>query len=220
MTNIKLYATTWSTDTAGVSPHNNMRTELFFKGCGRAMEGNPCKGCFNSPLWFNTEEDTSYAPIDIAKQIIEHAPYKYVTIGGGEPTDQMEGLVELTKHLKAAGFHIMVYTWKDLEHMLTDATGERDGFLALLKNIDMLVDGEFQLDKRLYRPKAADGFFSSIGSANQTIWSVRTYQRDGDRILGYRMGDVNGMKLDEQNDLIYKLAEEVEPRTLFIPLVV
>lgn len=213
---INLHAVTWSTDTAGVSPHNNMRTEVFFKGCGRAMANNPCKGCFNSPLWHNNPEDNKHDPQDIANQIIKHAPFKYVTIGGGEPTDQMEGLVELTKHLKEAGFHIMVYTWKDLELMLTDETNERQGFLDLLNNIDMLVDGEFQMDKRLYRPKAADGFFSSIGSANQTIWSVQTYHRDQNTIMGYYMGDVVGMQLDENNSLIYKLTEEKPPRKISI----
>lgn len=216
MTKIKLFATTWSTDTAGVSPHGNMRTELFFKGCGRAMDGNPCKGCFNSPLWFNTDEDKAYTAQEIAAQIVKHAPYPYVTIGGGEPTDQMEGLVELTGLLKQAGFHIMVYSWKDLEDMLSDKTGERQGFINLLNNIDMLVDGEFKMEQRLYRPKAADGFFSSIGSANQTIWDVRTLHRDGTTISGYRMGDVNGMKLDRNNDLVYKLTEQKPPRKLSV----
>ena len=38
----------WSVKTAGPSPFNNERTELFLLGCKKAMSGKPCKGCFNS----------------------------------------------------------------------------------------------------------------------------------------------------------------------------
>lgn len=216
MTQLRLYAVTWSTNTAGVSPDNNMRTEVFFKGCSKATSGNACLGCFNRPLWDITKEDRMYEIEQVAQQIIDHAPNKYITIGGGEPTDQPDSLLLLAKLLKEAGFHIMVYTWKDLEYMLTDATGERQFFIDLLSTIDMLVDGIYDPRQRLYNQKAQDGFFSSVGSGNQTIYDARSYQKNHDSVKGFKMRDVIGMKLDESNDLIYQLTETRTPQEVFI----
>ena len=210
MPNIKLFTVTWSTDTAGPSPHDNMRTEVFFKGCNKAITGNACRGCFNSPLWKGDAEFT-YTPEEIASQIVKHAPNKYVTIGGGEPTDQLEGLVELTRLLKEHGFHIMVYSWKDLYTVLHNHTGERKGFLKLIQNIDMLVDGIFDPKERLYKMNQGDGFLSSIGSGNQTIWDIRDYRLNGKEIIGYKMRDLQGLYIKMNDDLVYITNERKDP---------
>lgn len=216
MTSIKLFTVTWSTDTAGPSPHDNMRTELFFKGCNKAIIGNACRGCFNSPLW---QDDAiyTYTPQEIASQITNHAPNKYVTIGGGEPTDQIEGLIELTKLLKEQNFHIMVYTWKDLYAALHNHTNQRNEFLQLLNNIDMLVDGIFDPKERLYKMNQGDGFLSSIGSGNQTIWDVRHYRETGN-MIGYKMRDLAGLYLKQNDDLVYITNEKKSPLELHIKI--
>ena len=218
MADIILHAVTWSTDTAGPSPDKNNRTEIFFRGCGRAMEGNPCKGCFNRELWYNSTEDNRYSVDDIVSKIEQYAPNKYITIGGGEPSDQMEGLLELTATLKHLGYHIMVYTWKDLEQMLMQEETKED-FLSLLTYVDILVDGEFKLEERLYQPAAADGFYSSIGSGNQTIWSTQSFDMDiTNAIKGYRMADVLALKLDTNDGLHYHLIKsgDYSPRIIDI----
>lgn len=213
--NIKLFTVTWSTDTAGPSPNENMRTEVFFKGCNKAITGNACLGCFNSPLWQDDAQYT-YTPEAIASQIKEHAPSKYVTIGGGEPTDQLEGLIELTRLLKEDGFHIMVYTWKDLYSVLHNHTGEREGFLQLLQNIDMMVDGIFDPKERLYKMHEGDGLLSSVGSGNQTIWDVRDYRLSGHKLSGYKMRDLAGLHLKMNDDLVYITTEAKEPIKLTV----
>lgn len=211
---IKLFTVTWSTDTAGISPDHNNRTELFFKGCNKAIIGNPCLGCFNSPLWDDSAEYTHSAE-SIANQVSMYAPNKYVTIGGGEPTDQIEGLIELTKLLKEDGFHIMIYTWKDLYSVLHNHTGERAEFLRLMENIDMLVDGIFDSKERLYKMDAGDGFLSSIGSGNQTIWDIKNYRENSSgTLLGYKMRDLYALHLKMNNDLIYITKEDKDPISL------
>lgn len=223
---IKLFNVTWSTDTAGVSPHNNMRTELFFKGCNKAISGNACRGCFNTKLWDNTAEYT-YTPEEMANQIIKNAPNKYITIGGGEPTDQIDGLIELTKLLKKAGFHIMVYTWRSLEYTLSKCDslllGEKikdanfmQKMKLLLDNIDMLVDGIYDEDKRLYDKDAGDGLLSSIGSGNQVVWDVRDYNKEKGLVAGYRMEDLGGLYIKSNNDLVYILKEDKNPILLLV----
>lgn len=209
MNRIKLFSVTWSTDTAGVSPHGNMRTEIFFKGCNKALVGDPCVGCFNQALWDDYAEKT-YSPEEIANQIEKYAPNKYVTIGGGEPTDQMEGLIELTELLKQKGFHIMVYTWKDLQAMLLDHE-EGPKFYRLLEHIDMLVDGIFDPSERMYKIDQGDGFLSSIGSGNQTIWDVKHYRENKPEMIGYKMRDLVGLYLKSNNDLVYITKDYQDP---------
>jgi len=85
---IKLYGVKWDVTTAGPSPDNNKRTEVFFFGCDKAINGNPCKGCFNHALWDNSIATFSYTIEDIVNNIKLHASNKYVTIGGGEPMDR------------------------------------------------------------------------------------------------------------------------------------
>jgi hypothetical protein len=75
---IKLKATT-----AGPSPDNNQRVELFLLGCNKAMCENACKNCFNSITWNAGKAEFSWDPIEVAERINIMAPNKYITIGGG-----------------------------------------------------------------------------------------------------------------------------------------
>ena len=213
MPNIKLFTVTWSTDTAGPSPDDNYRTEVFFKGCNKAITGNACLGCFNSPLW-DDSADRTHDPVEMADHIAKHAPTKYITIGGGEPTDQLEGLIQLTRRLKEHGFHIMVYTWKNVRAVVNNHTNERDQFLELFTYIDMLVDGIYDPKKRLYRKDQGDGFMNSVGSGNQGIWDIRDYRKQRDYLIGYRMEDLHGLHLKDSNDLVYITNGHVMPELI------
>jgi organic radical activating enzyme len=230
MSRLKLFNVTWQTTTAGPSPCQNNRTEVFLFGCERAKNGNPCKGCFNPKLWDNSIAERDYSPSEMAEQIAKFAPNKYVTIGGGEPTDQMEGLIELCKLLKKKGFHIMVYTWHSLKDIFEStkfqdlATGlelaaERDGFRKLLYNIDILVDGQFQLEERLYQEEKDDGLLNSVGSGNQIIWDLRQYNNSIwpssvsviPYIDGYCLRNIDALHIKDNGDLVYILKDINQP---------
>ena len=75
---IKLEATT-----AGPSPDNNKRTEVFLLGCKKAQQGNPCPGCFNSITWDTSRVEFTRDPVELAAFLNEITPNKYITIGGG-----------------------------------------------------------------------------------------------------------------------------------------
>ena len=64
---IKIFTVNTSSKTAGLSPANNERIEIFFAGCKMAREGNPCEGCFNKDLWY---DDSFYD--ETPKTIIEN----------------------------------------------------------------------------------------------------------------------------------------------------
>ena len=209
LSGIKLIACNWSVKTAGPSPYNNERTELFFLGCKKAMEGNPCKGCFNSKTWDNSKAIFSHDPVLMAKHINENAPNKYITIGGGDPLDQIDNLIILCKELKKYNFHIMVYSWRRINEMfnmhplytIPNKPLEYIGWNKiekLTKYIDIFVDGEYKEEQRLWDGTKEDGLISSVGSGNQIIWDIPNR-------TGYKMQDINSLTLTLDNKLIYDL---------------
>jgi len=216
--NIKLFGVKWSTDEGGPSPDDNMRTELYFMGCERAAAGNSCDGCYNSDLWENRPGATVRKPADMAAHIAKYAPNKFITIVGGEPTDQLEGLTELCKLLKADGFHIIVFTWKTLKYLTITCGGQR--YRELLENIDILVDGEYKADQRIYVEDMGDGFLGTIGSANQTIWDLKEWRDDNFSkvINGHPAGDLAGFYVLQNGDLRYITKYNVEPKHVAVAI--
>lgn len=208
---LKIFDIRWETTTAGPSPYDNKRTELFLLGCKKAAQGNPCMGCFNSPLWDSSIAEFSWDPEEVADRINELAPNKNITIGGGEPTDQIDYLIPLCKKLKEYGFHIIMYTWRDLERILRNHPPyvfptdfdfsihiSRSKIKHLLKYLDIVIDGQFDVNEVLYDSSVCDGFLNSIGSGNQKIWDLKT--------MKYKyMRDLKGIKLYKNNNLVYEL---------------
>lgn len=197
---IKLKATT-----AGPSPFNNERTEVFLLGCKKAASGNPCPGCFNSITWDDSKAEWSYDPKELAAKLNEIAPNKYITIGGGEPTDQLNQLRILCKELKKYDFHIMMYTWHKLEDFRVMAPvytlphSEPTEFELIKEwfdNLDIVVDGQFDPNEKLYIDDCDDGFLGSIGSGNQRIWDMHNKKCE-------YMRDLKGIELDKDNELIF-----------------
>lgn len=222
MSGILLRDCNWSVKTAGPSPDENRRTELFLLGCNKAMSGNPCKGCFNSTTWDASKAEWSHDPIKMAEHINNCAPNKYITIGGGEPTDQIDNLIILCKELKKYGFHIMMYTWRNLKRLLplnaiSDNSFDkisvfRGKVIELLKYVDIVVDGEYKEELRLWDGTKADGLLSSVGSSNQVIWDIR------DKI-GYAMKDIVALYLREierPDDLQYVIRNKAKEFKLYI----
>ena len=202
----------WRTDTAGPSPDKNMRTEIFLLGCSKAQKGNPCKGCFNSVTWDIGKAEHSRDPLEIADFIIKNAPNKYITIGGGEPTDQINYLIPLIKKLKENDFHIMMYTWRNFEYETSlfwhknhpyEYRLRIEDWIKLEKYIDILVDGEYKQEERLYQQDLGDGMLSSIGSGNQCVYDIK-HMRETGETLKYSMRDLAGLYIKpDTNDLVY-----------------
>lgn len=206
MSGIKLRDVRWSVKTAGPSPFDNERTELFLLGCNKAMSGNPCKGCFNSTTWDQSKALWSHDPIKMAEHINNNAPNKYITIGGGEPTDQIDNLLILCKELKKYGFHIMMYTWRDLISTLynplrsCEVTKLIHSLRELLNYVDIIIDGEYKEEERAWDGSKEDGLISSIGSGNQIVWNVQ-------KGYGFSMRDIDMMFITELNSLQYILKD-------------
>lgn len=219
---LRIFDIKWRTDTAGPSPNNNERIEVFLLGCNKAMQGNPCKGCFNSITWDKSKAEYSWDPIELADMINEGCDpnNKYITIGGGEPTDQVDMLIPFAKRLKEHGFHIMMYTWRDLKHELDlifnhhmtayygissiEKLDFAEKMWELIRHLDIIVDGEYKQEERLYQQELGDGMLSSIGSGNQRVWDIKAMNERAIAISRYAMRDLAGLYIKPNtNDLVY-----------------
>lgn len=218
---LKVFDIKFDVTTAGPSPNNNKRIELFLLGCDKAMRGDACPGCFNRRLWDANIAEFACDVNSLAEWIIEKTPEneRYITIGGAEPTFQIDYLIPFCKILKRAGFHIMIYTYRELLHELYISNKKytvpnripTTKWFALLENIDMIVDGPFMQEYKLYKEDEGDGFLSSIGSGNQRIWDIQYFNKHH-QLRGYAMKDLISIDLGLRDNLIYYVKQESKKR--------
>ena len=90
---------------------------------------------------------------------------KGVTFSGGEPFEQAEALHELALKIKEKGLDIWCYTGYKIEDIINSGDDKK---IALLKEVDILVDGKF--DKNL-----VDNPLKYTGSSNQRIIDVKKF---------------------------------------------
>lgn len=109
-----------------------VRNVIFFQGCDRH-----CPGCHNAGTW-DTEGGHQMSVGELVSVIDENTPLRRVTISGGEPLLQFDGLMSLVRVLHEKDYDIAVYTGNSLE----DVDPE------LFQYIDYIKVGDFQMDKR------------------------------------------------------------------------
>ncbi len=154
--------------TTDIANGQGVRTSLFVSGCT-----HHCKGCFNEETWdFNFGKPFTK---EVEDEIIESLRPAYIaglTILGGEPMEVVNQKVlrPFIDRVRAEvpGKNIWIYsgyTWEEL----TDEENKRchcEETNEILKNIDVLVDGEFKLDLKNISLKFR-------GSSNQRIIDVK-----------------------------------------------
>lgn len=179
--NINLYDYRINIRTAGPSVQDNLRSELYFAGCRKAEEGDPCRGCFNYQLW-QREQGSQISIQAIVDRLEDMCSVKSVTIVGGEPTDQLEGLIELCRLLKKHNYHILVISWHTYEDMLKE---NPEQYEQLFDTIDVLVDGLYDEYQRIYDDTHTNVMRSFIGSNNQKVVDLSQYSLDNKVIKAY-----------------------------------
>lgn len=154
-----------------------VRVSLFVSGCT-----HHCKGCFNQETWdFNYgKEYTS----ETQKEILNALNFKHIsglTLIGGEPMEPSNQvvLINLVKEVKEKfpQKNIWCYTGYNFEKdLLSDSKIRCSVTDELLKNIDVLVDGKFEIDKKNISLKFR-------GSENQRIILVQESLKNKKTIL-------------------------------------
>lgn len=134
-----------------------IRKVIFAQGCK-----HHCKGCFN-PV---THDFNGGYECDTEK-IIERINNDYmidgVTFSGGDPFEQAEAFAHIAKNINK-DLTIWCYTGYTLQQIIDNI--DRPGWKELITNIDVLVDGKFEEDKK-------DRNLKYKGSSNQNIIELR-----------------------------------------------
>jgi len=154
------------------------RTSLFVSGCT-----HHCKGCFNEMTW---DFNYGYAfDKNVEDEIIESMKPAYInglTILGGEPMEVSNQKVlrpfieRLKKELPSKS--IWIYSGYVFEELM-DKNNKRchsEDTESILRNIDILVDGEFVLEKK-------DIMLHFRGSSNQRIIDMKKTMDEGKIVI-------------------------------------
>ncbi|EKY23242.1 anaerobic ribonucleoside-triphosphate reductase activating protein [Clostridium celatum] len=146
-----------------------IRTTLFVSGCT-----HNCKDCFNKEQQdFNYGEEFTK---EIEDEFIEYTKarqIKGVNILGGEPMQQVKDntLLNLLKRIRIeTNKPIWLWSGYTLEEILRD-----EKRLEILKEVDVLIDGRFEADKR-------DIMLKYRGSSNQRVIDVKRTLKE-DRVI-------------------------------------
>ena len=146
-----------------------IRTTLFVSGCT-----HNCKDCFNKEQQdFNYGEEFTK---EIEDEFIEYTKarqIKGVNILGGEPMQQVKDntLLNLLKRIRMeTNKPIWLWSGYTLEEILRN-----EKRLEILKEVDVLMDGRFEADKR-------DIMLKYRGSSNQRVIDVKRTLKE-DRVI-------------------------------------
>ena len=154
-----------------------VRVSLFVSGCR-----HHCKGCFNQVTW-EFDYGQKYTQ-ETEQEVLDALAPDYIaglSLLGGEPfePENQRELVKLLKKVKEQypKKNVWVYSGYLLdEDLLKESKTRCEVTDEMLSYIDVLVDGEFVLDKK-------DLSLKFRGSANQRIINVPETRRSGSIVL-------------------------------------
>ena len=143
-----------------------IRTTLFVSGCT-----HNCEGCFNKEQQdFNYGNKFTKETEDEFIQLTKNKQIKGVNILGGEPMQQImdDTLLNLLKRIKLeTDKPILLWSGYTFEEIVNNPKR-----LEILREVDVLIDGKFQADKR-------DIMLKYRGSSNQRVIDVKKSLEQG-----------------------------------------
>lgn len=145
-----------------------MRRVYFSQGCK-----HNCLGCFNP----DTHDFNGGEELDMDKLIedaLSNPILKGITFSGGDPLERPEEFSYMAKAFKKAGLNIWCYTGYTFEEVSKNMAYNKS-LKSLIENIDVLVDGKFDINKQ-------EDKLRFRGSSNQRIIDVEKTLRSGEII--------------------------------------
>ena len=140
-----------------------VRRVFFSQGCN-----HNCKGCFN-PETHSFELGEEKDMDELIEGVTNNPFVKGVTFSGGDPLEQADKFSYIAKELKNKikdrEFNIWCYTGYKFEYIIENLD-KKIGWRELINNIDVLVDGKFEEDKK-------EEGLKFRGSSNQRIINVK-----------------------------------------------
>ena len=146
-----------------------MRRVFFAQGCK-----HKCEGCFN-PETHSFDGGEIMDMDKLIKDVLDNPMLKGVTFSGGDPIEQAHSFAYMAKAFKKANLNIWCYTGYTFEKLL-ELMKKNENIRMLLNNIDVLVDGRFEIMNRNEELKFK-------GSTNQRIIDVNKSLEYGNIIV-------------------------------------
>ena len=172
------------------------RLLLFTQGCSLR-----CKGCVNQHLWqFGVGANITVEEVLELCQDVEG-----ITLHGGEPLDQSEGVLEIVKALKSVGKTIILFTGYQYKE-LSKSSQKRVWSLS-----DLVVSGRYIEEKR-------NIYLQFRGSTNQRVYrhqgKYKNYQiKDGKSVAIIRLNENGEMQSRGfRNQELEELLQEITKR--------
>ena len=146
-----------------------IRTVIWTQGCA-----HKCPGCHNPGT--HSFDDGYLLDIEEAKSMIDNLEGQDgITFSGGDPFYQPEECAVLAKYARRKGLNVWCYTGFTYETLIK-LSFSNPNIMNFLKEIDVLIDGPFLLEK-----KSLDAIFR--GSTNQRIIDVKKSIKDKKVVL-------------------------------------
>lgn len=136
-----------------------IRTVIWTQGCP-----HNCLGCHNP----ETHDINGGALVDLEEvyEIIDELEGQNgITFSGGDPFMQPKVCSEIAKYARSKGYNIWSYTGYTFEQLIS-LSKKKPEIMDFLREIDVLVDGKFELANKSYTVKFR-------GSSNQRIIDVK-----------------------------------------------
>ena len=145
-----------------------IRTVVWTQGCGHNCPGchNPGTHDFKGGFLKDIEE--------LKQEISELTHQAGVTFSGGDPFYQAKECALIAQYVKQLGMNVWCYTGFLFEELI-EMSKKNDNIMKFLKEIDVLVDGPFVMEKRSYDSKFC-------GSTNQRVIDVSKSLENNDII--------------------------------------
>lgn len=115
------------------------RFSCFVQGCP-----HNCPGCHN-PDSHDPDGGQEMTVEEVAAELLKNPLTDGLTLSGGEPFAQPEACLELAKIAHAHGLNVWSYSGWTFEYLRDQGTAAQQ---ALLRELDVLVDGPFVLEQR------------------------------------------------------------------------
>ncbi len=177
---------------------DGVRVGIYVSGCHFH-----CKECHNKEAWdFNYGKKFTETEIDYILQEMNHDYISGLSILGGEPLElvNQQGLIPLVKEVKAKfpDKTIWLYTGYQFDKdVLFDMYKKYDFTKELIDMIDIVVDGQFEIDKKIIDLKQR-------GSYNQRKIDVKQSIMQN-KVVCLKFGDE------------YKYEDKKQPKKIFVP---
>ena len=143
-----------------------VRTVVWTQGCP-----HHCPGCHNASTW-DFDGGVLIEVEDVINELKKLKNQDGITLSGGDPVCQADACYEISKAAHSMGLNVWCYTGFTYEELIQNDDAKNE----LLKELDVLVDGRFEIDKKSLACKFR-------GSTNQRLIDVKKSLDEGMVVL-------------------------------------